>query len=279
MADPVGVVDSALWRIAELGARCGQRSAGVDRRPMWEELERLIVQLGEELTAARQGGPTATPEVHRLQRQLKVLVGERDAERARAAEHVADAEAARRERDRARQEAAAEAEAARAAQRAWQARLRQAEAARAEAAAGLDDSAALISGLEVALEAAVAERDAVVASRGAALAAADHVIGHLAARAEGVPLPLDDVAGPGPDHEAVPGPAASWDRPPANWLHPDVDTESATEPPARPDRAEGPVDDRLVDGRDPAVVAGGLRNGAGPPRRSPKMPRRSPVRG
>ena len=262
MADPVGVVDSALWRIAELGARCGQRSAGVDRRPMWEELERLIVQLGEELTAARQGGPTATPEVHRLQRQLKVLVGERDAERARAAEHVADAEAARRERDRA-----------------WQARLRQAEAARAEAAAGLDDSAALISGLEVALEAAVAERDAVVAARGAALAAADHVIGHLAARAEGVPLPLDDVAGPGPDHEAVPGPAASWDRPPANWLHPDVDTESATEPPARPDRAEGPVDDRLVDGRDPAVVAGGLRNGAGPPRRSPKMPRRSPVRG
>src|SRR5437667_440453 len=181
MADPVGVVDSALWRIAELGARCGQRSAGVDRRPMWEELERLIVQLGEELTAARQGGPTATPEVHRLQRQLKVLVGERDAERARAAEHVADAEAARRERDRARQEAAA--------------------------------------------------------------------------------------------------PAASWDRPPANWLHPDVDTESATEPPARPDRAEGPVDDRLVDGRDPAVVAGGLRNGAGPPRRSPKMPRRSPVSG
>src|SRR5437879_4938919 len=166
MADPVCVVDSALWRIAELGARCGQRSAGVDRRPMWEELERLIAQLGEELTAARRDG-TAAPEVRRLRRQLTVVVRERGGEGARVAEQVADAQAARRERDRARQDAAAEAEAARVARRAWQARLRRVEAARAEAAAGLDDSAALITGLETALEAAVAERVAIVASRDA----------------------------------------------------------------------------------------------------------------
>src|SRR5436309_3200202 len=53
MREPLSSVDSVLWRIAELGAQCGQRSGSVDRRPMWEELERLIAEIGAELSAAR----------------------------------------------------------------------------------------------------------------------------------------------------------------------------------------------------------------------------------
>jgi hypothetical protein len=53
MPESLSADDTALWRIAELGARCGQRSGPVDRRPMWEELERLITEVGAELSAAR----------------------------------------------------------------------------------------------------------------------------------------------------------------------------------------------------------------------------------
>ena len=228
MADPVGLVDSALWRIAELGARCGQRSLGVDRRPMWEELERLIAQLDNELKAARQGEGGATPELGRLRRQLKVVAGERDSERARLAQHIADAEVARRERDRVRDQATAKAEAARAARRALQDKLEQAEAARAEAAARLDDSAAVIAGLEAAVQAAVAERDAVVLARNASLVTTDHVISHLAARAQGERLPFDgDVDHSQPAVGTGVAPAAFGDGPPATWLRPDIEADPA----------------------------------------------------
>jgi len=114
MAESMSGADTVLWRIAELGARCGQRSAGIDRRPMWEELERLIADLGGELTAARQGEPPTT-DIRRVQRELKAAVRDRDAALAQLAEHAADAVAARRERDRVRQQLTAERHAARAA--------------------------------------------------------------------------------------------------------------------------------------------------------------------
>jgi hypothetical protein len=53
MPEPLSSVDSVLWRIAELGAQCRQRSVAVDRRPLWEELERIIGEVGAELSAAR----------------------------------------------------------------------------------------------------------------------------------------------------------------------------------------------------------------------------------
>jgi len=56
MPESLSSVDSVLWRIAELGAQCGQRAGPVDRRPIWEELERLIGDVGAELSAARREG-------------------------------------------------------------------------------------------------------------------------------------------------------------------------------------------------------------------------------
>jgi chromosome segregation ATPase len=203
MAESMSAVDSALWRIAELGARCGQRSAGVDRRPLWQELERLIAELGGELAAARRQAPGAAPELRRLQQELKAALGERDAERARAAEYAGDAETARRERDRARQKATTEAEAARAASQAWQGRLRAVIAAQAEAAQRLEESTARIASLEAALEAAAAERDAVVAARDASVAEYDQALTLLAARAAGQtePMSVADIVAP---EEAAP---------------------------------------------------------------------------
>src|SRR2546421_6103824 len=56
MPEPLSSVDNVLWRIAELGAQCGKRSGAVDRQPLWEELERLIAEVGAELSAARREG-------------------------------------------------------------------------------------------------------------------------------------------------------------------------------------------------------------------------------
>jgi hypothetical protein len=58
MPESLSSVYSVLWRIAELGARCGQRSGPGDRRQMWEKLERLIAEVGAELSAARREGET-----------------------------------------------------------------------------------------------------------------------------------------------------------------------------------------------------------------------------
>jgi chromosome segregation ATPase len=138
MDDCTPDIDTALWRIAELGARCGQRAAGLDRRPMWAELEGLIADLGGALRAARQDEPPAALQVRRLRQELKAAVRERDAALAEVAEH----------RDEAETELA-----------------------------GHKDR---ITGLESALLAAVAAREA---SR----AASEDVISQLAARAQGHP--------------------------------------------------------------------------------------------
>jgi hypothetical protein len=103
MAESMSGVESTLWRIAELGARCGQRGRGVDHRPLWAELERIIADISDELTAARQGAPIGPPELRRLRKQLAAAIEERDNERTWAEQRLADAtarlEAAVAERD------------------------------------------------------------------------------------------------------------------------------------------------------------------------------------
>ncbi len=178
-------IDSALWRIAELGARCGQRSAGLDRRPMWEELEGLIADLGGELRAARHDEPGGPPQIRRLRQELKAAARERDAALAEVAEHRDEVVAARRERDRTRQQLTTETDAAQAARQAWQGRLKKVDAARAEAVTALAGIQDRIAGLESALQAAIGERDAAVSAREASRAASEDVISRLAARAQG----------------------------------------------------------------------------------------------
>jgi len=178
-------IDSSLWRIAELGARCGQRSAGLDRRPLWEELEGLIGDLGGQLRAARHDEPDGAAQIRRLRQELKAAARERDAARAAMAEHRDEAVAARRERDRSLRQLTTETEAARAARQAWRGRLEKVDAARAEAVTALAGIQDRIAGLESALQAAIAERDAAVSAREASLAASEDVISRLAARAQG----------------------------------------------------------------------------------------------
>jgi len=185
MDDCTPDLDSALWRIAELGARCGQRSAGLDRRPMWEELEGLIGDLGGELRAARHDEPGGASQIRSLRQELKAATRERDAALAEVAGHREEAVAARRERDRTRQQLATEIDAARAARQAWQGRLKKVDTARAEAVTALAGIQDRIAGLESALEAAIGERDAAVSARDASLAASEDVISRLAARAQG----------------------------------------------------------------------------------------------
>ncbi len=102
MAETMSDVERVLWRIAELGARCGQQTADGGRGPLWAELEQTIAGLEGEFEAARQAGDTAPAQVRSLEGRLKVAREERDRERARAEEGFADADAARRERDRER---------------------------------------------------------------------------------------------------------------------------------------------------------------------------------
>jgi hypothetical protein len=82
MAESMPEVESTLWRIAELGARCGQPGRGVDHRPLWAELERIIADVGEEVTAARQGAAIRPAELRRLRNQLGAAIEERDGMRA-----------------------------------------------------------------------------------------------------------------------------------------------------------------------------------------------------
>jgi hypothetical protein len=187
MDDERSVFESALWRIAELGARCGQQSAGVDRQPMWEELERLITDLGAGLAASLHGDDAAVSRkvVRRLEQQLKYTARERDAALARADQHEAATACAREERDRYREQLAGQTQSARDARRVWQSQLQQSEALRAEIAAELERRADRITSLETALAAALAERDAVVAARDASLAASEDVTKQLASLAQG----------------------------------------------------------------------------------------------
>ena len=103
MAETMSHVERVLWRIAELGARCSQQAASGARGPLWAELEHTIAGLEAEFEAASQAGDTA--QVRTLESRLKMARQERDRERMRGQESVADAEAARRERDRAIQKA------------------------------------------------------------------------------------------------------------------------------------------------------------------------------
>ena len=105
MAETMSHVERVLWRIAELGARCSQQAAAGERGPMWAELEQTIAGLEADFEAARQAVDIAPEQVRSLEGRLKVARQERDREKAKNQEHVADAEAARRERDRAIQKA------------------------------------------------------------------------------------------------------------------------------------------------------------------------------
>ncbi|HEV8624044.1 MAG TPA: hypothetical protein VG034_06260 [Acidimicrobiia bacterium] len=101
MAETMSHVERVLWRIAELGARCSQQAAAGGRGPLWAELEQTIAGLEAEFEAAGQAVDIAPEQVRSLEGRLKVAQQERDREKAKNREHVADAEAARRERDRA----------------------------------------------------------------------------------------------------------------------------------------------------------------------------------
>src|SRR2546423_15062921 len=99
MAETMSHVERVLWRIAELGARCGQQAAAGGRGPLWGELEQTIAGLEAEFEAACQAVDIAPEQVHSLEGRLKGAQQERDREKAKNGDHVADAQAARREPD------------------------------------------------------------------------------------------------------------------------------------------------------------------------------------
>jgi hypothetical protein len=164
MAETMSNVERALWRIAELGARCSQLDAAGGRGPLWAELEQTIAGLDAEVESARQAVDQAPAQVRSLEGRLAVARKERDREQVRAQELLADAEAARRERDRERvraQECLAEAEAARRERDRDRQKARQAVAAAKTAAA---ESDARTTAAEAAADQALAARDQALAA-------------------------------------------------------------------------------------------------------------------
>lgn len=211
MAETMSDVERVLWRIAELGARCGQHTADGGRGPLWAELEQTIAGLEGQFEAAHQAADTVPAQVRSLEGRLKVAREERDRERARAEEGLADAAAARRERDREHQkarramaatilakDAAAEANAAAAAANAaatearntaatYVARATAAEAATDQAMAARDQAVAALDNALFHCEQAVATCEEAVAARDEALRTLDEAearITHLEAELE-----------------------------------------------------------------------------------------------
>ena len=154
MAETMSHVERVLWRIAELGARCSQQAAAGERGPLWAELEQTIAGLEAEIEAARQAVDIAPEQVRTLEGRLKVARQERDREKARNQEHVADAEAARRERDRAIQKA-----------RKAMAITTEAKSAALEARSTAAECVARASAAENTAKRALAARDEAIASR------------------------------------------------------------------------------------------------------------------
>ncbi|HZQ79852.1 MAG TPA: hypothetical protein VFE55_21160 [Acidimicrobiia bacterium] len=262
-------VERGLWRIAELGARCSQQSAAGSRGPLWAELEETIARLDAEFEAARQAVDIAPAQVRSLEGRLSVARKERDREKARAEEHLADAAAARRERDRMRakaEKAAAAATEARAAAgqaekaaadavakaTAAQAALDQAHKARTELAARLDEMVAArdrvmgaldtaeeciatletrIRGLQTELEATRTERDTLKAAAEVAQAERADALDTLAARAEGAVVVLPGVALPDAEAGPVAPPArVAWHPTWSEWADDEADGDVAAEP-------------------------------------------------
>jgi hypothetical protein len=154
MAETMSHVERVLWRIAELGARCSQQAAAGGRGPMWSELEQTIAGLEAEFEAACQAVDIAPEQVRSLEGRLKVAKQERDREKAKNHEHVADAEAARRERDRAIQKA-----------RKAMAITTEAKAAALEARSTAAECVARASAAENSAKRALDARDEAIASR------------------------------------------------------------------------------------------------------------------
>jgi|GEM_PF-3495469 len=165
MSEAMSNVERALWRIAELGARCSQQSATGNRGPLWAELEQTIVNLEADFEAARQAVDIAPAQVRSLEGRLSVAKKERDRERVRADENQADAAAARRERDRERARAGKAVAAATAAR-----------AAANEAAAAASEAGARLTAAQAALDQALTTSEAMAAARDEALAKRDQAM-------------------------------------------------------------------------------------------------------
>lgn len=159
MAETMSHVERVLWRIAELGARCSQHTAAGGRGPLWAELEQTIATLEAEFESARQAGDIAPAQVRSLEGRLKVALKERDREKGRAEEYLADAAAARRERDREHQKA-----------RKAMAAAVEAKNAAADAKATAAESVARATAGEAALDQAMAARDEAIATLDDAIA-------------------------------------------------------------------------------------------------------------
>jgi hypothetical protein len=168
MSESMSNVERGLWRIAELGARCSQQSATGSREPLWAELEQTIARLDAEFEAARQAVDIAPAQVRSLEGRLNVAKKERDREKARADEHLADAEAARRERDRMAAKAAKAAAA-----------TAEARAAAGQAQAATADAEAKATAAQAALDQALTARNELMATLDETLAARDRVMGAL----------------------------------------------------------------------------------------------------
>lgn len=179
MSETMSHVERALWRIAELGARCSQQAATGERAALWAELEQTIAGLDGEFEAAGQAVDIAPAQVRSLEGRLKVALGERDREKAKLREYKADADAARRERDRALEKA-----------RKAIAVTTEAKAATLEARSTAAECVARASAAENSVRKAMAARDEAIAARNETLAARDHAIAArneaLAARDEAV---------------------------------------------------------------------------------------------
>ena len=165
MAETMSHVERVLWRIAELGARCGQQAATGERAALWAELEETIAGLENEFDAASQAVDIAPAQVRNLEGRLKVALQERDREKAKLGEYKADADAARRERDRAVEKA-----------RKAIAITTEAKAATLEARSTAAECVARASAAENAIKKAMAARDEAVAARHQAMQARDHAI-------------------------------------------------------------------------------------------------------
>jgi hypothetical protein len=176
MAEMMSHVERVLWRIAELGARCSQQAAAGGRGPLWAELEETIAGLQAEFESASQAVDIAPEQVRVLEGRLETLEGrlkvaqqERDREKSRNREHIADAEAARRERDRALQKA-----------RKAIALTTEAKAAALEARSTAAECVARASAAENSAKKAMAARTQALAERDQAVASRDEAVNALA---------------------------------------------------------------------------------------------------
>jgi len=197
--------DRALWRIAELGSRCSDRSWPGDRDQAWTALQEVVGEARSMIMAASAALDAAETRAARAEGRAKVARAERDREResvtalqakTKAAQTAAVSGQSRAEKAEADREAAIQAkDAAVDALRRAMAERDDAIAARASAAAECDKARAAAQAAERARQHAVMDRTEAMASQEVTEPAVVDLTGEPAAETPIAPMPASEQAG------------------------------------------------------------------------------------